>query len=108
MKSYRKDGMSVLVSSFIRNGLCRKYDCAEPFSEGFAVIGVRDEKKERWRCGYIEKRVHHHWATVRIGSPVFRRPSLAGVGMCEELIALKALDAGKQKRRSRKKSRAIR
>ena len=55
MKSYRKDGMGVLVSSFIRNGLCRKYDCAEPFSEGFAVIGVRDEKKERWRCGYIEK-----------------------------------------------------
>ena len=72
------------------------FDCAQPFSEGLAVIGVRDDKEKRWRFGYIDK------TGVIVIEPRFASagsftgglaPVAAGMSQSEAVI--KALEAGK-------------
>jgi WG repeat protein len=79
------------------------YDCAEPFSEGLAVIGVRDEKEGAFRYGYIDKT-----GTIviepRFGFAHSFSGGLAFVsdGTTDEWIWLKGLDAGKSEEQIKK------
>jgi hypothetical protein len=72
------------------------FDCAEQFSEGLAVIGVRDENEGRWRYGYIDKTgaivIEPRFGLAHAFSGGL---ALVGVGMTEEAAALKAMDSGK-------------
>jgi hypothetical protein len=67
------------------------YDCVEPFSEGLAVIGVRQDG--RWRFGYIDKTgaiiIEPQFAVAHGFSGNL---ALVGVGMTDEEAALKAME----------------
>ena len=76
------------------------FDCAMPFSEGVALVGVRDEKG-RWLFGYVDK------TGATVIKPQFSQArSFTGelarvwIGMSEDEVLLKALrdqQAGKPK-----------
>jgi WG containing repeat len=75
------------------------YDCVQPFSEGLAVIGIREEG--RWRFGYIDKTgaivVPAQFSTAHSFS---NNLALVRVGMTDDEMALKAMEdyeAGKAK-----------
>jgi WG containing repeat len=75
------------------------YDCVQPFSEGLAVIGIREEG--RWRFGYIDKTgaivVPAQFSTAHSFS---NNLALVRVGMTDDEMALKAMEdyeAGKPK-----------
>ena len=65
------------------------YACAQPFSQGLAVIGVREQGL--WRFGYIEPQ-------LGLAYPFVGNLALVGVGMSDDDAFLKALadhEAGK-------------
>lgn len=77
------------------------YGCAQPFSEGLALIGVRDQLGSRWRYGFIDKTgatiIKPEFSEAR---PFVGKLAIVGVGMSEDEAMWKALQdhqAGKSK-----------
>lgn len=67
-----------------------EFDCAEPFSEGLAVIGVREQGS--WRFGYIDKTgaivIKPQFAYARM---FVNNLAMVGLGMTDDAIALKSM-----------------
>ena len=67
------------------------YECVEPFSEGLALIGVRQDG--RWRFGYIDKTggiiIKPQFAVAHGFSGNL---ALVGAGMTDEEVALKEME----------------